>query len=71
MDNESNNMTQNKKANMLSEYEKFCQQQIEQMEEDMEGRCYGEMAEGQFVRSHYIVSKVICILHIVICTYLI
>jgi len=36
----------------LSDYEKFCQQQLTQMEDEMDERCFGEMAEGQFVRSH-------------------
>ena len=35
-----------------SEYEKYCQQQLDNMLDDMEDRCIGDMAEGQFVRSH-------------------
>ncbi len=35
-----------------SEYEKYCQQQLDNMLDDMEDRCFGDMAEGQFVRSH-------------------
>ena len=34
------------------EYEKYCQQQLDNMLDDMEDRCFGDMAEGQFVRSH-------------------
>ena len=34
------------------EYEKYCQQQLDNMLDDMEDRCIGDMAEGQFVRSH-------------------
>ena len=36
----------------MTEYEKHCQQQLDNMLDDMEDRCFGEMAEGQFVRSH-------------------
>jgi len=35
-----------------SEYEKHCQEKLDNMLDDMEDRCFGEMAEGQFVRSH-------------------
>jgi len=35
-----------------TEYEKHCQEQLDSMLDDMEDRCFGEMAEGQFVRSH-------------------
>lgn len=34
------------------EYEKFCKEQLDNMLDDMEDRCFGDMAEGQFVRSH-------------------
>lgn len=33
-------------------YEEFCRQQLDSMMDDMDGRCFGEMPEGQFVRSH-------------------
>lgn len=36
----------------LTDYEIYCQQQLDNMLDDMEDRCFGEMAEGQFVRSH-------------------
>lgn len=35
-----------------TQYEEFCRQQLDNMEDDMDGRCIGDMAEGQFVRSH-------------------
>jgi hypothetical protein len=38
--------------NIRSNYEKYCQEQLDNMLDDMEDRCFGEMAEGQFVRSH-------------------
>jgi len=34
------------------DYESYCQQQLNDMLDDMDGRCFGDMAEGQFVRSH-------------------
>lgn len=39
-------------AKEMTEYEKHCQQQLDNMLDNMEDRCFGEMAEGQFVRSH-------------------
>lgn len=37
----------------LSEYERYCQQQSDAMFDDWgDDRCFGEMAEGQFVRGH-------------------
>lgn len=36
---------------METDFEKFRREQVEQMEEQSEGRCYPEMPEGQFVRS--------------------
>ncbi len=33
-------------------YEEYCQQQLDNMMDEMDERCFGEMAEGQFVRSH-------------------
>lgn len=35
-----------------TEYEEFCQQQLSDMMDDIGDRCFGDMAEGQFVRSH-------------------
>ncbi|MCR5313441.1 MAG: hypothetical protein K6E54_07345 [Bacteroidaceae bacterium] len=35
-----------------TDYEKHCQQELDNMLENMEDRCFGDMAEGQFVRSH-------------------
>lgn len=35
-----------------SDYETYCQQQLDDMLDNMDGRCFGDMAEGQFVRSH-------------------
>lgn len=34
------------------DYETYCQQQLDEMLDDMDGRCFGDMAEGHFVRSH-------------------
>lgn len=34
------------------DYATYCQQQLNDMLDDMDGRCFGDMAEGQFVRSH-------------------
>lgn len=39
-------------TNGQSDYEAYCQQQLDDMLDSMEGRCFGDMAEGQFVRSH-------------------
>lgn len=39
-------------TNGQSDYEAYCQQQLDDMLDSMDGRCYGDMAEGQFVRSH-------------------
>lgn len=36
----------------LSEYEKYCKEQAEVFFDDMEDRCFGDMMEGHFVRSH-------------------
>lgn len=36
---------------METDFEKFRREQVAQMEEQSEGRCYPEMPEGQFVRS--------------------
>ena len=35
-----------------TDYARYCQQQLDDMLESMEDRCFGDMAEGQFVRSH-------------------
>lgn len=36
---------------MESNFEKYRKEQVEQMEDASEGRCYPEMPEGQFIRS--------------------
>ena len=51
----TNNKTPKKvknNAEVKTDYEKYCQEQLDNMLDDMEDRCFGEMAEGQFVRSH-------------------
>lgn len=35
-----------------TQYEEYCQQQLSDMMDDIGDRCFGDMAEGQFVRSH-------------------
>ncbi|MCQ2258915.1 MAG: hypothetical protein MJZ41_13130 [Bacteroidaceae bacterium] len=54
--NQSNNTVNTDKSTKdnaaLTDYEIYCQQQLDNMLDDMEDRCFGEMAEGQFVRSH-------------------
>lgn len=37
---------------VLTPYEEYCQHQLSDMEDDLEGRCFGDMLEGHFVRSH-------------------
>jgi hypothetical protein len=41
-----------KKTDKMTDYEQHCQEQLDKMLDDMEDRCFGDMAEGQFVRSH-------------------
>ena len=41
-----------KNADKMTDYERHCQEQLDKMLDDMEDRCFGDMAEGQFVRSH-------------------
>lgn len=37
----------------MSEYERYCREQAEMFFDGIgEDRCFGDMAEGQFVRSH-------------------
>lgn len=36
---------------METDFEKYRREQVEQMEDLAEGRCYPEMPEGQFIRS--------------------
>lgn len=36
----------------LTEYEKYCQMMAQQQEEEMDGICFEEFPEGQFVRGH-------------------
>lgn len=37
---------------VLTPYEEYCKHQLDDMEDDMDGRCFGDMLEGHFVRSH-------------------
>lgn len=37
---------------ILTPYEEYCQHQLSDMEDDLDGRCFGDMLEGHFVRSH-------------------
>ncbi len=40
-------------AETLSDYERYCQQQIQDFEDELgDDRCFGDMAEGLFVRGH-------------------
>lgn len=56
--NHHNNQTENPKAKnkareSLSDYELYCQQQVEAFEDELgDERCFGNMAEGVFVRGH-------------------
>lgn len=37
----------------LSDYELYCKQQVEAFEDELgDDRCFGDMAEGMFVRGH-------------------
>lgn len=43
-------MNQNDKH--LTDYEAYCRMMAEQQEDDLDGICFAEMPEGQFVRGH-------------------
>lgn len=58
MNNNTNNQTETHQPKVqakeqLSDYELYCKQQVEAFEDELgDDRCFGDMAEGLFVRGH-------------------